>query len=269
VIVFEDAIQVRGQKENRVRKQKDNEERPAQPVAKKKAPPVFTNVVMLQKKNQEFEYIAAPVDETGQEIVSLPDVIKSRVIKEYGSAARPVPVIAITDGAQVIRQHLHSVFGVALIIILDWYHLGKKVQELMSMIARNKDEKNLHLKFIFYHLWRGEVDTVIDYLTTKVQPRNEEKHRELINYINKHRDEIIDYRRRKKAGKMIGSGYIEKGCDQVVGHRQKKKGMSWREAGSRGLGILRVAELNHQWKRFWFPTEAANDSEQLRLAANS
>ena len=269
VIVFEDAIQVRGQKENRVRKQKDNEERPAPTVAKEKASPVVTNVVMLQKKNQEFEYIAAPVDEAGQEIVSLPDVLKSRVIKEYGSEAKPVPVIAITDGARVIRQHLHSVFGVALIIILDWYHLGKKVRELMSMIARNKDEKNLHLKFIFYHLWRGEVDTVIDYLTTKVQPRNEEKHCELINYINKHRDEIIDYRRRKKAGKMIGSGYIEKGCDQVVGHRQKKKGMSWRNAGSRGLGILRVAELNHQWEHFWFPTEAANDSEPLRLAANS
>jgi hypothetical protein len=184
VIVFEDAIQVRGQKENRVRKQKDNEERPAQPVAKEKAPSVFTKVVMLQKKNQEFEYMAVPVDETGQAIGSLPDVLNSRVIKEYGSEARPVPVIAITDGAQVIRQHLHSVFGVVLIIILDWYHLGKKVRELMSMIARNNDEKNLHLKFIFYHLWRGEVDTVIDYLKTKVPPRNEEKHREPINYIN-------------------------------------------------------------------------------------
>ena len=52
---------------------------------------------------------------------------------------------------------------------------------------------------------------------------------------------------------MIGSGYIEKGCDQVVGHRQKKKGMSWREAGSRSLGILKVAELNHQWAQFGFP----------------
>jgi len=68
---------------------------------------------------------------------------------------------------------------------------------------------------------------------------------------------------------MIGSGYMEKGCDQVVSHRQKKKGMSWREARSRSLGILRVTELNHQWKHFWFPIEAANDSKQLRLAANS
>ena len=116
--------------------------------------------------------------------------------------------MAITDGAQVIRQHLFSVFGVMLIIILDWYHLGKKVRDLMSMIARNKDEKNLHLKFIFYHLWRGEVYTVMDYLEKKVQPKNQEKHRELINYLNKHRDEIIDYRRRKKVGKMMGSGCI-------------------------------------------------------------
>ena len=44
--------------------------------------------------------------------------------------------------------------------------------------------------------------------------------------------------------------------------------MSWRETGSRGLGILRVAELNHQWERFWFPKEAANDSENLQLASN-
>ena len=269
VLLFEDAIQVRGQKENRVRKQKVNQENPIQPIEKEKSPPVFTNIAMLQKKNQEFEYIVAPIDEKGQETVPCTDVLKSRVIQEYGTELKPLPVIAITDGAQVIRQHLYAVFGVMLVIILDWYHLGKKVRDLMRMIARNKDEKNLHLKFIFYHLWRGEIDTVLDYLKTKVQPKNEEKHRELISYLNKHRDEIIDYRRRKKAGKMIGSGYIEKGCDQVVGHRQKKKGMSWREAGSRSLGILRVAEMNHQWRRFWFPTEAANDSEELRLAANS
>jgi hypothetical protein len=139
----------------------------------------------------------------------------------------------------------------------------------MSMIARNKEEKNIHLKFMFYHLWRGEVPIVLDYLETEVQSKNEEKHLELIGYLNKHRDEIIDYRRRKKAGRMIGSGYIEKGCDQVIGYRQKKKGMSWRETGSRGLGILKVAELNNQWERFWFPIEAANDSTNLQLAANS
>jgi len=230
---------------------------------------VFNNIVILQIKNQSFERIVAPINEKSQEIVSLPEIVKSRVIEGYGSETELLPIVAITDGAQVIRQHLYSIFGMTLFIILDWYHLGKKVRDLMSMIALNKDEKNLNLKFIFYHLWRGEIYTVLDYLETKVQPKNEEKHRELINYLNKNRDEIIDYRRRKKAGKMIGSGYMEKGCYRIIGHRQKKKGMSWREVGSRGLGILRVIDLNHQWQRFWFPEEAANDSEQLRLVVNS
>ena len=157
-MVLEDAIQVRGQKENRFHKQKVNEGKPVESVEKlrpwaEKEPssPVFTNIAMLQKKNQEFEFIVAPVDEKGHETVSFPDMLRSRVIQEYGSESEPVPIIAITDGAQVIRQHLFAVFGVMLIIILDWYHLGKKVRDLMSMIARNKDEKNLHLKFIFYH----------------------------------------------------------------------------------------------------------------------
>jgi hypothetical protein len=154
VIVLEDAIQVRGQKENRVHKQKDKQEKPIDSVEKppqlieeEKSPPVLTNIAMLQKKNQEFEFIVAPIDEKGQEIISLPDMLKARVTQEYGSESEPVPIVAITDGAQVIRRHLYAVFGVMLVIILDWYHLGKKVRELMSMIARNKEEKNPSCKF--------------------------------------------------------------------------------------------------------------------------
>lgn len=82
IIVLEDAIQVHGQKENRFQKQKVNREKPIDRVEKKKSPPVFTNIAMLQKKNQEFEFIVAPIDEKGQETVSLPDMLKSRVIEE-------------------------------------------------------------------------------------------------------------------------------------------------------------------------------------------
>jgi len=57
-------------------------------------------------------------------------------------------------------------------------------------------------------------------------------------------------------------------CSTPQESSKNQKGMSWREAGSRSLGILRVINLNHQWQRFWFPEEAANDSEQL-LVVNS
>lgn len=63
---------------------------------------------------------------------------------------------------------------------------------------------------------------------------------------------IIDYQRRQRAGKVIGSGRMEKGCDLVIGHRQKKKGMSWSLAGSRSLALLKLAELNGRWQSLWF-----------------
>ena len=66
----------------------------------------------------------------------------------------------------------------------------------------------------------------MDYLKTVVKTKNPEKLAELIGYIEKHKSEMIDSKRRQQAGKVIGSGRIEKGCDQVIGHRQKKKGMS-------------------------------------------
>ena len=110
-------------------------------------------------------------------------------------------------------------------------------------------------------------------LGTQVNSKNPEKLSELIGYLEKHQSEIIDYQRRQQAGKTIGSGRIEKCCDQVIGHRQKKKGMSWSQIGSRSLGILKVAELNNQWRELWFSNKAANDSDinsiQPRLALAS
>ena len=237
-------------------------------VENKKTPAVQTDFVMLEKKDGKFEYLTALIDDQGNDQVSLPDLLRSRVMQEYGMEKDPLPIVAITDGAKVIRQHLSSVFGVTLVIILDWYHLSKKVRDLMSMIAPTKLDKQRYMTFISYHLWQGHIYTVLDYLKNKVEAKNEEKRIELMTYLEKHKAEIIDYDRRKKAGKSIGSGYMEKGCDQTIGHRQKKKGMSWQRVGSKSLGILKVIELNNQWQELWFPKEAANDSCPLRLVAS-
>ena len=54
------------------------------------------------------------------------------------------------------------------------------------------------------------------YLRTEVEPKNAEKLTALITYLEKHQPEIIDYERRQRAGKIIGSGRMEKGVDQVA-----------------------------------------------------
>lgn len=249
ILLFDDAILVKEQKASREKSTTKSEESSKVWVS--------SDVITLEKADGGFQYITALIDEKGQEIVSLEEVVRAKVIEEYADKSEPLNIVAITDGAKAIRSHLVIIFGVTITIILDWYHLVKRIREFMSMIARNKEEKVKHLQFIFYHLWRGNTEFVFNYLTTQVIAKNPLRLKELIEYLQKHNNEIIDYDKRKKAGKTIGSGRAEKSVDLVIGHRQKGKGMSWRDSGSKSLAILKTFELNHSWQHLWFPDQIA------------
>jgi hypothetical protein len=198
---------------------------------------------MLQTPKGDFEYLTAPLNIDGEEPLNLATVIRARILDLYGKATQPLNIVAITDGAKTIRLRLSSLFGDAFVLILDWYHLCKKVRNLMSMIAINKEEKSIHVRFLLSQLWFGQTNIALNYLKDKVVAKNSSVLKELIGYLEKHRLEIIDYDRRKRVGKSIGSGRMEKGVDLVVGHRQKKKGLSWGTNGSKALSLLKIAEL--------------------------
>jgi len=239
VLFFDDGIQVKEQK------QKRNKE----PVAKKKR--VNTDVVKLEKRDGSFLYLTAGINEAGQEIVSLEDTIGAALSSEYAGKRTKLNLVAITDGAKAIRNRLLAIFGTTVTVILDWYHLDKKVRELIAMVARNKKEREQHLEFILSHLWKGQTNAVLRYLSTKVKARNEERRQELITYLKKHKREIINYEERQQIGKTIGSGQAENAVNQVIGVRQKKKAMSWSRKGSKALAVLKTLELNCQWNSFW------------------
>ena len=136
---------------------------------------------------------------------------------QYGNVR--LPIVAITDGAKDIRLRLNSVFGGQIIIILDWYHLNKKIWRFLTMIAHNKAQKLEDGKNIVHLLWEGRTDETIMYLKN-MTPKNKEKHKELIIYLENHKEEIINYKNRKHANKTIGAGRAEKGVDMVVAQRQ-------------------------------------------------
>ena len=106
------------------------------------------------------------------------------------------------------------------------------------MVEREEWEKQ-----ILGFLWAGDVSNAVEFLS-RVTARREKAKTDLLGYLQKHEAEIIDYGRRQKAGKPIGSGRMEKAVDQVIGLRQKNRGMSWTKAGSRALALLTVTKLN-------------------------
>lgn len=257
ILLFDDGIGVKKQKENRHKKQDVVISETDKSGQKQKRKTVITDVVLLQKPKRGFEYLISPIDNKGKPLISLEEIIKCKLKYYYSDCNFPLPIVAITDGASSIRKRLHSLNSKGITLILDWYHLCKKLREFLSMITRNSAEKTEHSKFLFCHLWRGQTQDVLTYLKTQILARNQKKLDELITYITKHESEIINYELRQQAGKTIGSGRMEKGVDTVIGHRQKHKGMSWSSLGSKALAILKVIECNGQWRQTWFPQMAA------------
>lgn len=249
VLLFDDGIQVKKQKEHREKPSAaDSSGQEPQRGGKESKEKVNTDVLMLQRAQSGFLYIMEGLEgaEADGPHVHAEELVKSAVISEYGERREALNLVAITDGARSIRLFFERVFGVVIVLILDWYHLDKKVWELMSMIAWNKADKETHCRALLACLWEGKVEEALDYLRHSVSPRNEKKHHELMTYLTKHNTEIINYQARQEAGKPIGSGRMEKGVDHVIGRRQKDNGMSWSEVGSKALGLLKIHELNEQ-----------------------
>jgi len=121
VLIFVDGIGVKKQSESRASLKKASVE--ADSETESAGSRVNSNVVLLEKKAGNFEYITSAIDNEGEELLPLSDIVKSKIIQEYGNDVEPVNVVSISDGAKDIRNLLKNVFGIVVVIILDWYHL--------------------------------------------------------------------------------------------------------------------------------------------------
>jgi len=238
VLVFTDGICVKAQKPTHEKAGEVRKEK----VAKRHD----TDVMLFEGADHPFDYLSGSSDNK----ITLAALASAFLRREWGQRTTPLPMVALTDGAKKIRQDLAAVFGENVTIVLDWYHLSKRVYEQLSMSAHSKEEREQWEQSVLGHLWKGQVSEALSFLNS-LSPRNAKALADLVGYLQKHQSEIIDYGRRQATGKSIGSGRMEKGVDQVIGMRQKKKGMSWSEIGSRALALLKIAELNGLWRQLW------------------
>jgi hypothetical protein len=222
-----------------VKAQKPTRERAGQPKIGKVAKRHDTDVLIVPRPDGSEQFVCEGVSDTW----SLVEATRAYLNLPY--SGQTLSVVALTDGAKSIREDLAGIFGSGVRVILDWYHLAKRVYQQLSLCAHGRKEREGWERVALPLLWRGKVEEVCSFLCG-LAVRNGAALADLLGYLKKHGEEIIDYERRQAAGKAIGSGRIEKGVDQVVGRRQKGKGMSWSKVGSRVLAVLKCVELNQR-----------------------
>ena len=229
-VVLTDGIGVKAQKPTR--------ERAGEPKkAEKKEKRHDTDVLILPRRDGSEQVFCEGVSGRW----TLVEAARAFLKREW--CGHSLSVVALTDGATGIRADLAALFGSGVRVLLDWYHLQKRVYQQLSMAAHSTQEREEWERQLLALLWRGRTGEAIAFVSG-LCPRNARAHADLLGYLEKHQEEIVDYERRQQAGRAIGSGRMEKCVDQVVGHRQKDKGMSWSKVGTRALALLKVAELN-------------------------
>lgn len=138
-------------------------------------------------------------------------------------------------------------------VILDWYHLKKKCQELLSMASKGSKIRNSILEGLMPLLWHGLVDQAIDYLShiATDQIKNDDELKHLMSYLEKNRGMIPVYAVRRELGLRNSSNRGEKANDLLVAARQKHNGMSWSKSGSVALAYVTALKKNQTYKT-WF-----------------
>lgn len=139
-------------------------------------------------------------------------------------------------------------------MILDWYHLCKKLGELLSMALNGKEARNESLEKLERMLWGGNVEGAIAYLMEidGKLVKAPDRLNSAIVYLRKHQGEIPCYALRAGLGLRNSSQAVESANFALVANRQKIGGMSWSNDGSEALSLIRTLYENgdaQQWFR--------------------
>ncbi len=216
-------------------------------------------------RSPEFEKDTKYVENTvahiqyGQEnyvltAVGMKTVMKSILAFLLANGLLKHRLIFLTDGARNIKSSIKEFFSFRPdSIILDWFHLKKKCQELLSMAIRGRIERNRVLEKLLRVLWAGDVNSAISYLNT-LEPsiiKNRKWLEGQCSYLERKKDNLACYAVRAKLGLRNSSNSVEKENDLLVAKRQKHNGMSWTDHGSGSLAALEMVFQNG-YEKMWF-----------------
>lgn len=163
-------------------------------------------------------------------------------------------VIFFSDGAQNIRKAIETYFSFCPYEhYLDWYHLEKRMTELLSMALKGNKADRHDIRYLLDRkLWVGNFDAAAAYISSldKKFIKNASKLKEAIEYLDRKKPFACCYALRSILGYHNSSNPAEKANDLVVANRQKHNGMSWSGDGSSSLALITASIKNGELDSF-------------------
>jgi Uncharacterised protein family (UPF0236) len=215
----------------------------AQPQTGGKRLETYTAVVLLA--GLSWYFAAASPQDLIVEVAGL--------LAALGVPAGKRRLLFLADGARWIREWFEGLRIKDKAMLLCWYHLVKRTQQLLSLACRGRQHRGAVEAPVLHHLWHGQVDEALKLLwEAREQMKKPAAVDELVGYLEARRPYLANYAARKEAGLWIASNRVEKFNDHAIAARCKHQGMAWTAAGVEALARLRAADRNGElthWRR--------------------
>jgi hypothetical protein len=206
--------------------------------AERKRPMVYNTVARIEQAGRGFTL-------TGRSVLGVLRCVLAFLLRNelLGQRWR-----FFTDGQRSLQNSIVTFFAWhrCMSLILDWFHVGKKCREELSLALKGREVRNRHLKQIVRLLWYGLVSEAVEYLRN-LPPgdiKSQTSLERLAGYFERNRPWIPCYALRASLGLPNSSNPVERTNNLVTASRQKKNGMSWSEPGSQALTALSAVVLN-------------------------
>jgi hypothetical protein len=164
-------------------------------------------------------------------------------------------VTALADGASNCWSAISSLEPHCQILelILDWFHIGKKFQNVINALGEPLTKS---LESAKWSLWHGNTEEALATIALLRDNITDEKKRSslkgLYDYLKNNQTYLVNYDEREKAGKVFTSQVAECHIDSIINARLKRKQkMQWTREGAHNVLQIRAMIASNQWEDNW------------------
>jgi hypothetical protein len=169
---------------------------------------------------------------------------------------------ALADGANNCWSVISSLENHCkqLTCILDWFHIGKKFQNVRSAVEEEFIDTLERVKWTLWHGKSDEALTKLELLMTNVtEPDKRTKLEGLYDYLKRNEAYLVNYQEREQENKTYTSQVAEAHIESIINARHNKSGkMQWtREGAHKVLQIRGMIASNERGNRWQSPVLSA------------
>jgi len=140
--------------------------------------------------------------------------------------------------------------------ILDWFHIGKKFQNVKNALGEAFEKS---LDSAKWTLWHGESEAALTKLKLLqdniTDDAKQSKIKVLHDYLKNNLAALINYDERDNSGKAYTSQVAESHIDSLINARHKrKKKMQWTREGAHNVLQIRAKMASEEWNDQWQDT---------------